>query len=87
MFDAVTFIGLAASIMVTVAYVPELWKTIRQKHTRDISLLWIITLDISQILFFIYSTAIDSIPVMIASGCSIVMVTVMLGYKLKYKNK
>lgn len=87
MFDAVTFIGLAASILVTVAYIPEVWKTIRQKHTRDISLLWIITLDLSQILFFVYSYEISSIPVMIASGCSIVMVTVMLGYKLKYKNK
>jgi len=87
MFDFTTFVGLAASIMVTIAYIPEVWKTVKSKHTRDLSLLWLVTLAIGQILFFIYGIEIASIPLVIAAGCSIIMLVVMLGYKLRYRNK
>jgi MtN3 and saliva related transmembrane protein len=86
-FDVVTFIGLAASILVTVAYIPEVWKTIKEKHTRDLSLSWIVTLAVGQVLFFFYADQIGSIPLSIAAGCATVMMIIMLGCKLKYKNR
>ena len=61
MFDAVTFIGLAASVLVTLSYIPEVWKTVKSKHTRDLSLSWIVSLPIGQILFLIYGIEIVSI--------------------------
>jgi MtN3 and saliva related transmembrane protein len=87
MFDFVTFIGLAASIMVTVAYIPEVIETVKSKHTRDLSLLWIVTLAIGQVLFFVYGVGIASIPLSIAAGSAVIMMLVMLACKLKYKNR
>ncbi len=87
MFDAVTFIGLAASVLVTLSYIPEVWKTVKSKHTRDLSLSWIVSLAIGQILFLIYGIEIVSIPLAIAAGCAIVMMGIMLACKLKYRNK
>jgi MtN3 and saliva related transmembrane protein len=87
MFDATTFIGLAASIMVTVAYIPEVWKTVKLKHTRDLALSWIVTLAVGQVLFFIYGVEIGSIPLAIAAGSAIIMMLIMLACKLKYKNR
>lgn len=80
-------IGLAASALVTVAYIPEVAKTIKAKHTRDLSLAWIVTLDAGQVLFLIYGTAIGSLPLMIAGGAGVLMMTILLAYKLVYKNK
>jgi MtN3 and saliva related transmembrane protein len=87
MFDSVTFVGLAASILVTVAYIPEVWRTVKLKHTRDISLSWIVALTAGQVLFLIYGISIDSLPLAIAAGCAIVMMAIMLGCKLKYKGR
>ncbi len=87
MFDVVTFIGLSGSFLVTVAYIPELWRTLKSKHTRDLAMSWIVTLAIGQILFFVYAAEIDSIPLAIAAFCATVMMFIMLGCKLKYKNR
>ncbi len=87
MVSWVTLIGLAASFLVTVAYIPEVWKTVKSRHTRDLALSWIIVLDIGQVCFFIYAIEIGSIPVAIAAGCAVIMMTIMLICKLDYKNR
>lgn len=87
MIDWTIIIGLAASALVTVAYIPEVIKTVRAKHTRDLSLAWIIILDAGQVLFLIYGHAIGSLPLIISGGAGIIMMTIMLAYKLDYKNR
>lgn len=87
MTDWVTLIGLAASLLVTVAYIPEVVKTVRSRHTRDLALSWLIALDLGQVLFLIYGMEIASIPITIAAGCAVVMLTIMLGCKVAYKNR
>lgn len=81
------WIGLAASALVTVAYIPEVLKTVRARHTRDLSLTWIVILDLGQLLFLIYGIDIVSIPLLISGGAGVVMMSIMLAYKLMYKNK
>ncbi len=87
MIDGTVLIGLAASALVTVAYIPEVVKTIRAKHTRDLSLAWIVILDAGQLLFLIYGNAIGSLPLIISGSAGVLMMTIMLVYKLMYKNK
>jgi MtN3 and saliva related transmembrane protein len=87
MIDWTEIIGLAASALVTIAYIPEVIKTVTARHTRDLSLTWLIILDASQVLFFVYGRAISSLPLIISSSGGIIMMTIMLAYKLKYKNK
>lgn len=87
MIDWTLIVGLAASILVTIAYIPEVVRTVRARHTRDLSLAWIVMLDAGQLLFLIYGIAILSIPLMLSSGCGVVMMSIMLACKLIYKNK
>jgi MtN3 and saliva related transmembrane protein len=87
MIDWALIIGMVASILVTVAYIPEVVKTVRARHTRDLSLAWIVMLDVGQLLFLIYGIDIASIPLMFSGGSGVVMMSIMLAYKLMYKNK
>lgn len=82
----ILIIGLIASLLVTIAYVPETIRVIRTRKTRDISLYWIVILDAGQFLYFIYSVSILNIPIIISSGSGAVMCTIILAYKLKFKN-
>lgn len=87
LIDWTTIIGLAASALTTIAYIPEVVKTVTRRHTRDLSLSWIVMLDVGQLFWLIYGNAISSLPLIIAAGSSIVMMTILLIDKLRYKNK
>lgn len=87
MIDWNLAVGLAASALTTIAYIPEVARTVRSKHTRDLSLAWIVILDAGQLLFLIYGVDISSVPLIITSGLAILMLSVMLAYKLTYKNR
>jgi MtN3 and saliva related transmembrane protein len=87
MISLTVIIGLAASALVTVAYIPEVVKTVTARHTRDLSLAWIIILDAGQLLFLIYGNDIGSLPLIISGGAGVLMMSIMLAYKLIYKNK
>ena len=86
MIDWTIIIGLAATALVTIAYIPEVVKTVKLRHTRDLSLAWIVILDAGQLLFFIYGDAISNLPLIISGGAGVLMMSIMLVYKLVYKN-
>jgi MtN3 and saliva related transmembrane protein len=83
--DYYTIIGLVAAFFTTFAYLPQSIKTIRTKHTKDLSLNMIIMLEIGLITWLIYGLLINSVPVIAANTVSIVFMTIMLIMKIKYK--
>jgi len=85
--DWTAVVGLVASALVTVAYIPEVLKTVRARHTRDLSLSWIVILDAGQLLFLIYGGAIASLPLLISGGAGVLMMSIMLVFKLVYGNR
>jgi MtN3 and saliva related transmembrane protein len=78
-------LGLSGSIFVTVAYIPQTVHTIRTRHTKDLSLYWLIILAIGLWMYAVYGISINSIPVIISSGAGGVLVTILLALKLIYK--
>ena len=78
-------LGLLASVVITLAYVPQTFHTIKTKHTRGLSLHWLVLLDLGQVLYTIYGFLVPSIPIIISSGLGLVMVSILLAYKLEYK--
>lgn len=83
--DYYTIIGLVAAFFTTFAYLPQSIKTIRTKHTKDLSLNMIIMLETGLITWLIYGLLINSVPVIAANTVSIVFMTIMLIMKIKYK--
>ena len=78
-------LGLIGSIMVTVAYVPQTVKTLRTRHTKDLSFAWLLILFLGLAMYSVYGIAIDSIPVIISSGAGSILVLILLVCKLLYK--
>ncbi len=76
---------MVAAFFTTFAYLPQSIRTIRTKHTKDLSLPMIVMLETGLIIWLIYGLLINSLPVISANTVSIVLMTVILIMKLKYK--
>ena len=82
--EAYYIIGLAGSILVTIAYVPQTLKTVLTKHTKDLSLAWLLILAVGLFMYSAYGIWISSIPVIFSSGFGFILVFTLLICKLRY---
>lgn len=82
--EAYYIIGLAGSILVTIAYVPQTVKTVLTKHTKDLSLAWLLILAVGLFMYSVYGIWISSIPVIFSSGFGFILVFTLLICKLRY---
>ncbi len=85
MENYILLLGLFAAFFTTFAYLPQSVKTIKTKHTKDLSLYTMIMLEIGTISWFFYGLLISSIPVIAANTLSIVLITTILIMKAKYR--
>jgi MtN3 and saliva related transmembrane protein len=83
--DLATIIGLTAAFLTTFAFLPQSIRTIKTKHTKDLSLPTIVMLEFGLISWLIYGLMTSSIPVIAANTVSIVIMTLILILKIKYK--
>ena len=77
-------IGLTAGFLTTFAFLPQAVKTIKSKHTKDLSLTMLIMTDAGLIFWFTYGVMISSIPVIAANTISIALITTILIMKIRY---
>jgi len=83
---AVVFIvGLIASVLITIAYVPQVIHTMKLKHMKGISLLWLVILVSGSILYLIYGLLLPSLPNIISSVAITTMGSILLYHKIRYK--
>ncbi|CAM4297149.1 SemiSWEET family sugar transporter [Zobellia roscoffensis] len=83
--DYIEVLGLAAAILTTAGYVPQVYKTWRDKSTKDISLTTYLVLFIGVVLWLSYGILISSLPVTLANGITAFLLLFMLILKFKYK--
>jgi len=79
-----TIIGLTAAVLTTFAFLPQAVKTIRTKHTKDLSLIMLIMTDTGLICWLIYGILISSIPIIAANTVSIALISAILIMKIKF---
>lgn len=77
-------IGLTAGFLTTFAFLPQAIKTIKTKHTKDLSLTMLIMTDTGLICWLTYGIMINSIPVIAANTISIALITTILILKIKF---
>ncbi len=80
----ITIIGLIATTLTTVAYLPQAIKTARTKETSDLSLMTYITATIGVFLWFTYGLLIKDTPLIIANAITFVFTAWILILKVKY---
>ena len=82
----VDIIGFIGGALTTLALVPQAVKAWRTKHTRDISIWWILTLIIGILLWLVYGILIGSLPIIVSNVATLIFAVIVLILKMKYDN-
>lgn len=82
--DHVTFIGLVAGTLTTIAFLPQVMKVRRSKQTRDLSLPMYIVLSLGISLWVIYGVLLKSLPVISANSVTVILTIYILIMKIKH---
>ncbi|CAD6490243.1 MAG: PQ loop repeat protein [Candidatus Argoarchaeum ethanivorans] len=83
--NLVTILGLVAATCTTISFLPQAIKTIRSKHTKDLSFGMYAVLTIGVFLWFVYGIFIKDIPVILANGITLLFTATILYLIIKYK--
>ena len=81
----IDLIGFLAGTFTTIALMPQVVKAWKTKSTRDVSLIWAITLTIGVFLWLVYGILINSLPIVIANTMTFILSVIVLILKIRYK--
>ena len=76
------YLGYAAGILTTVAFIPQAWKVLKSRQTRDISMAWAVTMVIGVFFWLCYGISMGSMPMMLANGITLVLLSLILWVKI-----
>jgi MtN3 and saliva related transmembrane protein len=83
--DHVDALGLVAGCLTTAAFVPQVVRVWRTRSTRDISFAMFLLLTVGIGMWLIYGLFIESRPVVLANGVTLVLAMAILAAKIRYK--
>jgi MtN3 and saliva related transmembrane protein len=81
----ITHIGLLAGAITTAAAFPQVVRTYRTKHARDISIWQPVLLNVGMSLWLVYGIALDDVPLIYANSISLVCYTALIVMKIIYR--
>lgn len=81
----ITVLGLIAGFCTTVAFLPQVFKILQTKHTRDLSLPMYILLSLGVSLWTVYGILLRSLPVIVANVIVFFLSLYIIAMKVKYK--
>ncbi|WP_338042778.1 MULTISPECIES: SemiSWEET transporter [Oryzomonas] len=81
-----TLLGLVAGTMTSIAAVPQVIKTLRTRHARDISVWQPLLLSIGVALWIVYGMLIHNLPLIVANIVPLACNALLIGLKLHYGN-
>ncbi len=80
----VTYLGLLAGAVTSVATIPQVVKTCKTRHARDISIWQPVLLDLGTGLWLVYGFLIGDVPLVMANSFSIVCNSMLIYLKIMY---
>jgi len=84
LMDMMFIIGMLAAILTTIAFLPQVIKTHRSKHTKDLSLEMYIVFSIGLILWTVYGVVLQSLPIILANSITLLLCVYLIMLKIKY---
>lgn len=82
--ESITYVGLLAGTLTTIAFFPQAFKAWTTKSTKDISLGMFLCFCLGVILWVIYGLYTQNIPVFVANFATFILAFSILICKLKY---
>ncbi len=83
--DFITLLGLAAAILTTIAFLPQMFKTWQTKSAKDVSFVMLITFMSGLFLWLIYGIYLKSLPIILANSMTLFFNFIILWLKIKYR--
>ena len=78
------WVGYIAAFLTTAAYVPQLIKVLRHKHTQSISLGMYLLISVAVAFWFVYGVMISSPSIITANAITFFMAVAILLMKIKH---
>lgn len=78
-------IGLAAGVLTTVSFLPQVIKTYKSRSAKDLSLIMFSLFTLGVLMWLVYGIGIRKTPIIVANSVTLVLAFTLLGFKLKYK--
>jgi MtN3 and saliva related transmembrane protein len=83
--DSITLLGLAAGLLTTASFLPQVLKTWKTRSAGDLSY-GMIVLFISGIsLWLLYGIRIQSLPIILANAVTILLLLILFGMKIQFE--
>lgn len=83
----VQIIGLVAGFCTTIAFLPQVIKTYKSKSAKDLSSGMFLTFCTGLILWLVYGVMVDDVPIIMANFLTLIMASIILVLKVKYRNQ
>ena len=83
----IEFFGYFAAILTTLAFLPQLIKTLRTKKAEDVSLITLIMFLTGVLSWIIYGYKISSTPILLANLITFVLNLLILIFKITFSKK
>jgi MtN3 and saliva related transmembrane protein len=80
----VEWIGAAAGILTTVAFVPQVWRVWTTRSARDLSLSMYLIFTCGVALWFAYGLALGALAIVVANGVTLLLAGTVLAMKLRF---
>lgn len=80
-----TWIGIAAAVLTTAAYAPQVFKVWRTRSTRDVSLAMFLMMVSGITLWLVYGLLIGDLPLIVANAVTLVLATAILVAKIRFR--
>lgn len=78
------WIGAIAATLTTCAFLPQVWRVWKTRHTRDISLLMYALFTLGVALWLAYGILLEAWPIIIANGVTLILAGTVLAMKLRF---
>ena len=83
--ESANTLGLIAGALTTVAFIPQVVKIWKSKHTLDISLGMFAIFSVGVLLWLLYGIQLRALPIILYNGVTLVLSLTILVFKLRYK--
>jgi len=83
--ESIEIIGLVAASMTTAAFVPQVFKVLKAKSTKDISLSMYLVMFTGVVLWLLYGLHHNSVPIIFANSITALLTFSVIILKIKYK--
>ena len=81
----ITHLGLLAGTITTAAAIPQVVRTYRTRHVRDISIWQPVLLNVGMSLWLMYGIALGDIPLIVANAVSLICYTALIAMKILFR--